>query len=103
MSIGTLVHGLPMLDAGRVANDQRWALPLHGLFHNLDGMIEVSHHVDRTNVDIAVLLRDHAQVLLGNTLATSRETGDCAKWCGLAALSTSIAVNLSIHHYYGEI
>ena len=92
-----------MLDAGRVTNDQRGALPLHGLLHNLDGMIEVSHHVDRTNVDIAVLLRDHAQVLLSNTFATGRETGDRAKGCGLAALSPSIAINLSIHYYYSEI
>ena len=86
-----------VVDAGRVADDERRAVVGLGLLDDVEVLGLAGAHSDLCHIDVAVALGNHTKVFLANLLAAGGELGDSAGRGGLGALSAGVGVHLGVH------
>ena len=87
-----------VVDAGRVADDERRAVVGLGLLDDVEVLGLAGAHSHLRHIDVAVALGNHTEVFLANLLAAGGELGDSAGRGGLRALSAGVGVHLGVHH-----
>ena len=87
-----------VVDAGRVADDERRAVVGLGLLDDVEVLGLAGAHSHLRHIDVAVALGNHTEVFLADLLAAGGELGDSTGRGGLRALSAGVGVHLGVHN-----
>ena len=85
-----------VVDAGRVADDERRAVVGLGLLDDVEVLGLAGAHSHLRHIDVAVALGNHTKVFLADLLAAGSKLGDSAGRGGLRALSAGVGVHLGV-------
>ena len=86
-----------VVDAGRVADDERRAVVGLGLLDDVEVLGLAGAHGDLRHIDVAVALGNHAEVFLADLLAGGGELGDSTCGGSLRGLSAGVGVHLGVN------
>ena len=93
-----LAHVEAVGDARAVGDHQRHSRPGLCFQQRFDRLDIAGAEGDVGDVDVAERHGFEPEVLLGDSLASSGELGDCPAWCCLRCLTTGVRVHLGVEH-----